>query len=271
MLYHQSAREPNRHKKPLLPKAYSGGVTKGVQKRIGKAVDIFLQTTEQRRVYNTVTGRDMDFRCGFVTLTISDYCNWKADECYTKLLKPYLRILKERYGAGKYVWKYELQQRGNVHYHVLIDQFIEYHKIREAWNRLQHKHRLTDTYATKYGHHNPNSTDIHKIWKVENIGAYVGKYLQKGGQNVRMFHEGFPALYYERDVKGKVWDCSVDLKRTRFSAEFCYENKDRLEDMIELQGCEPVYLENCTILKTKNPQFILTEDQKIDYCVWRYQ
>lgn len=257
-------------KKEFKKPAYGGGVTKGVQRRIASAVDIFLQTTESRRIFNVVTGKEMDFRCGFVTLTITDHCNWTADKCYTNLLKPFLRVMKERYGVDKYIWKYELQRRGNVHYHVLIDQFVAYDKICSTWNKLQHKYRLTDTYAQRMGHFNPNSTDVHKVWQIRNVGAYLGKYLQKDNEKMRVFHEGFPALEYEREVKGKVWDCSTDLKRRRFTSEYVYENDDMLNGMVASGKARVIHLDKCTIVRCTNPEDILTEDQKIDYCLWKY-
>lgn len=270
ILYNKSEYTGNRAKIPFKKPAYGGQVTKGVQKRIASAIDIFMQTTETKRVFNTVTGKGMDFRCGFVTLTITDYCTWTADECYDKLLRPFMRIMKEKHGVDRYIWKYELQKRGNVHYHILIDQFIAYDKICTTWNKIQHKHRLTDTYAERMGHFNPNSTDIHKVWQIKNIAAYLGKYLQKGNEKVRLFHEGFPALYYDREVKGKVWDCSTDLKRVRYSSEYVFENSDLLTDMVARKEAKIIHLDECTIVRCDNPENILTETQKIGYCLWKY-
>lgn len=238
--------------------AYSSVVTKGAQKRISSALDIFMQTTENRYLYNTVTQKHMNFRMGFATLTISDECKWSADVCYTNLLKPFLRIMKEKHGVRKYIWKYEYQKRGNVHYHVTWDEFVAYDKIRNAWNKIQHTHHLTDKYALRHGHFNPNSTDIHKVWHIENIQAYLGKYLRKEG--------GAGA-----NDKGKVWDCSVDLKRKRFSSEFVWENNDRLEELIGRKEASVIHGENCTIVKCKQPEKLLTENQQIDYCIWKYK
>lgn len=270
MLYDQSDQKPNGRKEGFKKVAYGGTVTKGVQKRLGAAIDVFLQTTDERTIYNTVSQRYMSFRCGFMTLTISDYCTWTADKCYTSLLKPFLRVMKDKHGVNRYIWKYELQERGNVHYHVLIDQFVEYDKIRNAWNRVQHRNRLTDTYAKTYGHFNPNSTDIHKVQHIDNLGAYLAKYLMKEEQKVKCFHEGFPALFYDRVLKGKVWDCSTDLKRRRFSSQFVWENNDRLQGLLATGEASVVHLDKCTVVKCKHPEKLLTEDQQIDYNTWKY-
>lgn len=270
VLYNAREYAPTGKRHEFKKPAYGGTVTKGVQKRIASAIDIFLQTTETRQVYNTVTGRHMDFRCGFVTLTISDNCDWTADKCNATLLRPFLRVLKDKHYVEKYMWKYELQKRGNVHYHVLVDQFIPHDKIRSTWNRIQHKHRLTDTYAQRMGHFNPNSTDVHKVAHIHNIGAYLGKYLQKGNEKIRCFHEGFHQLEFERVVKGKVWDCSEDLKRKRFASEYVYENDDRLNELVASGEAKVLHLEKCTIVRLPNPEKLLTENQKIDYCLWKY-
>ena len=237
-------------------KAYDGTVTKGVKKRINSAVDVFLQTTETRNIYNCVTGRHMDFRLGFMTLTIADQCDWKADKCYTHLLKPFLRVMKDKHNVKKYIWKYELQKRGVVHYHVTIDEFVRHDAVNTTWNKIQKKNGLSDMYAQKYGHFNPNGTDIHKVWKIRNIGAYLGKYLSKGGD--------------EKNVKGKTWDCSTDLKRVRFSTEVNWENESKVDWMVRHGQATVLNYEKYTIIKCDHPEKILTEDQKIDYMVWKY-
>jgi hypothetical protein len=249
---------------------YGGDVTKGVQKRIGRAIDIFLQTTEPKRVFNSVTQKSMDFRLGFLTLTISDDCRWTADRCYGKLLKPFMRVMREKYNVKRYLWKYELQNRGTVHYHVTVDEFIPHDAVRSVWNKEQRKNRLLDTYAGVYGHFNANSTDVHKVWKIRNVGAYLGKYLSKRNAVVGMGHSGFQEVYFQRITKGKVWDCSTDLKRKRFSTVCNWENEARVGEMIAKGEVEVINLEKCTILKCSDPEKILTEEQKIDYCVWKY-
>lgn len=271
MYYTQSDFRTPPNKDGFKKPAYGGVVTKGVKRRMSRAVDIFLQTTETRQIFNTVTQRYMDFRLGFVTLTISDTCTWKADKCYTELLKPFLRVVKEKHNVKKYLWKYELQGRGNVHYHVTVDEFIPHDAIRATWNKIQKRNGLTDLYAQTYGHFNPNSTDIHKVWKIKNIGAYLGKYLIKGNKGVVLEHSGFNQMVFERDVKGKVWDCSTDLKRNRFSTEMNYENEDRLNELVRNGKAELINLDKCTVIKLANPERIFTEDQKIDYMVWKYQ
>ena len=262
--------DPLKKSEVFSREAYSGQVTKGVKKRMKSALDIFLQTTETHQVYNTVTGKHMDFRLGFATMTISDTCTWKADLCYTRLLKPFMRVMKNKYGVEKYIWKYELQNRGNVHYHVTWDVFVEHDKIRSTWNKEQKKWGLTDQYAKIYGHFNPNSTDIHKVWKIKNIGAYLGKYLTKNNNRVLCEHGGFQQVYFDRAVKGKVWDCSTDLKRGRFNVEVCAENQDRVAWYVEHGKAEIINNDNCTIIKCASPEKILTEEQKIDYMVWKY-
>lgn len=258
LLYRVQDVLPKRNKVEFRKPAYGGRVTLGAQKRIASALDIFLQTTDERVIFNTVTQRHMNFRLGLATLTITDPCEWKADKCYTCLFKPWLRVMKEKYGVKRYMWKYELQKRGNVHYHIAWDEFVAHDKIRQVWNRQQHKHGLTDKYAARYKNFNPNSTDIHKVWHVQNIGAYLGKYLQKGESQ-------------DADVKGKVWDCSIDLKRKRYSTEFVWENDDLLKDLLGRGQAKVIHSENCTIVKCSDPMLLLTDEQKTDYILWKYQ
>jgi hypothetical protein len=184
-------------------------------------------------------------------------------------MKPFLRVMKNKYGLKKYLWKYELQGRGNVHYHLTTDTFIEHSKIRQAWNGIIKKNGLSDIYALKHLHFNPNSTDVHKTYKIKNVAAYLSKYLSKSNERVCLAHEGFPGVMYDRYVKGKVWDCSQDLKRSRFSSTVTDENWERVV-ALETQGkAKIIGMDNCTIIKCETPTEILTEAQKIMYEIWK--
>jgi len=103
--------------------SYSGQVTDHTRKRAMRAIDMLLQKSPERIIYNPVSKNWHPFRINFITLTISDKTNICAADAYQNLLKPYLRKLR-KYGRIPYVWKAELQQRGQLHYHITTNCFI---------------------------------------------------------------------------------------------------------------------------------------------------
>lgn len=179
---------------------YSGKITKGSQKRITKAVNLLVMYAPHRRVFNEFLGYEVPHHLSFITLTISDNTrNLTGKEAYEKLLKPMLHYLRSQCGMRSYIWKLELQKRGQVHYHITTPTFISHVQIRNKWNQLQRTTGLLDDFYGRYGHCDPNSTDIHSVYKVDDLTSYLIKYIAKAE--------------IEKDgTEGKVWDCSTDLK-----------------------------------------------------------
>lgn len=249
---------PYNHRRNIegFKKAYSGKVAAGTEKRIRKAIDIFLQTTPTRRIWNPVIEIFHDFRLGFLTLTIAETRrNIDAKEGHQKLLRPFLDWAKTK-GVKNYIWKAELQERGQLHYHLTIDEFIHYMDIQKKWNYLQKAAGLLDDYARRNGHFNPNSTDIHSVRNVQNFDVYLAKYIAKASQN-------------QAKLNGKVWDCSQGLKKPRFTDELDSETEWRIRDAIESKKAEKVATDRCTIVKFPEPIKILSSPLQAGYNQWK--
>lgn len=225
--------------------AYSGTVTAHAQKRIRKALDIMLQISPQRRIFNPVSETTHDFKVGFATLTVSDNKNITARQAYDTLLSPWLRYMKLKMGMRDYLWKAELQEREQIHYHIVTNEFLDWRVIRWRWNSLQKKAGLLQAFATKFGHFNPNSTDIHSVQQVQDIEAYISKYLSKTSQNLK-------------PTEGKIWDCSTNLKRQRFSTELNLPTWQRITDAVRTGKAKQVETEHCKIFHLSDPASILS-------------
>lgn len=185
-------------------KAYSGSVTPLAEKNMRRAVDLMLQATPSRIIYNTVSHSYHPFRVGFWTLTISDRKLHPHFEVVKKCLAPFLDWL--RYRKVLYLWKAELQERGQVHYHLTCNQFVPWMEAAKQWNKLQRKAGYLVEYAKEHHHYNPNSIDIHAVHNLRDIEAYLVKYITKNDPAGRI-------------LKGKVWGCSQPLMQARFSTE----------------------------------------------------
>lgn len=231
---------------------YSGKVTGHSQKRILKACDLLLQRSPKRRIYNPVKGGEHDFRIGFWTLTVADEKMHTAREAYDLCLKPFLRTARRKWGVESYIWKAELQDRGQIHYHLTTNQFVHYQDMRNEWNKLQKAAGWLDGYAKKHKHFNPNSTDVHAVWKVRNLGAYLAKYLSKVEPD-------------KAATIGKVWDCSKDLKEDRFTVTVTSEIEDIINDAIAHGLVKIKRLDRCTIVETSNPVGLLPPSMQRAY------
>jgi hypothetical protein len=252
-------------------KAYSGNMSAGSRKRVIKAIDILLQKSPPKYIYNPVTGKHFNFTINFITLTVSENQIIDFKHTYDNLLKPFLRILREKFKA-LYVWKAELQKRGQIHYHLTTNKFIEHSKVSSIWNNLQRKAGYLDAYAIKYHHFNAPSIQVKGVRKINDLAAYLSKYV--GKQNTK-------ALKYERKAKVKndegktieitttkyckVWDCSNELKIKYFMTLTDSAIERNLNDFIKKYKCRIIELEHCRIIKLPKAYTILPNSDLKNY------
>lgn len=224
---------PKKYRWQPEDKAYSGRVTKHVKTRIKNCIDLFLQISPKRILYNPVTQGKHPFQLSFITLTISnDYENITGLRAYKELLKPFIKWMRETKGITTYVWKAEIQKRGQLHYHITTNEFLHYQEIQHKWNYLQHKAGLLKQFIEKHKHANPNSTDVHSIKNLKRIDLYLSKYLAKSEEDYQeeardnshtqpllaeiimgnMLSNSEVCYHNRYEINGKVWDCSENLR-----------------------------------------------------------
>lgn len=123
----------------------------------------------------------------FLTLTFGkvdfDICDVKACNNY---FKKFIQRLRYRYPELEYVSVVEFQKRGAVHFHMICNlPFVKKKELQEIWGA--------------------GFIKINAIDKVDNVGAYVIKYMCKDTEDKRL--QGL-----------KAYNCSKGLKRP---AELC--------------------------------------------------
>ena len=248
LLFYSLPTENFSHKRHLLNyKTYSGKTTSGSVKRIKKAVDMLLQLSPPRWIMNTVSGRKEEHTLSFITLTIpGNERHIEANEGHKLLLAPWLLKMKRKFGLKTYIWKAEFQKNGQLHYHITTPTWIPYFEIRDNWNNGLSKAKMLENWFTVHPSTMPNSTDVHKVYKVENIQAYLSKYLAKENK--------------DRVTKGKIWDCSMDIKEAKF---FSFPEPSNIENLIDLSTVKSS--EHCSFLYYKNPSSILPVKIQNDY------
>lgn len=269
-------------RKPPTKKGYSGTITDSTRKRIETAVDVFLQLAPKRRIYNPITDKHQDFQLSFITLTVSAHDPIPASEGH-KALKSWLQHFKRPWHKRKmsepmttYLWKCELQKRGQIHYHLTTNSFLHHVEIRRVWNDLQKARGWLDDFKRLRDSYDANSTDVHSVYKVKDIRRYLSKYIAK-----QQYYEspanpeaGFPALLLPVTLDAKVWGCSEDLKgRKRFS-----EKLDKWTHLSIESGKQSGYLrefetEHCKFLDLKTKDFktedFLSSQLRQDYEDWK--
>jgi len=194
------------------------------------AINWMLCQARDKDVYHRELDRWFKFKVNFITLTLPDTTKEIKDEEFkTKLVAPFLAYMRKYFGLKHYVWKLEFQGNGKLHLHLVTDTFIHHKKIRSTWNTiLGHNNHLVDFY-NKFGHADPNSTDVHSVKKIRDLAGYLCKYMSKQSADLAK-------------VKGRIWGCSEALSKANTTRVFI--DRDACHTMLKpLLNCRLRYKE----------------------------
>lgn len=191
----------------------------------------------------------------FVTLTLPSPQK-HSDKLLRKCLTRFIENLQKTYNVVHYVWKAETQKNGNIHFHLLLDMWIDKDDVKRIWNLQIEKLGYISAYAknrktkgftyyptftkkgkiythslTKFqqlanynqakneGFKNPNTTDIHSLKNVQNTTNYLMKYLTKNEED-------------KRPIIGAVWGASNLTKKLEYPT--FYESEVAFDALMNL-------------------------------------
>ena len=222
-------------------------------KKLQKSIRYLLYTASPKRAYNNKLNKEFWFKVNFVTLTLSSTQIHSDQIIKSQLLNQFLIEAKKKWNLNEYVWKAELQENGNVHFHILSDTFIPYNELRNCWNRIQNKLGYVDRFTQSKGKKNPNSTDIHSLKKINNVAQYVSKYMSKNDKKrkstiLKEKHANSnPPYIYNHTLSincrkelakitslGRIWGCSTRL--TQLKGGQADLNDELLKEIENLQN-----------------------------------
>jgi hypothetical protein len=231
---------------------YKGEVSKGSVSRLQNACELMIAITPRKYYKHPVSGKNLSFRIGLLTCTLSSNQGRFTDrEIKKQLLEPYLRKLR-KYGLRNYVWKAERQKNGNVHFHIFIDVFIDRYDARNIWNRLQSKLGFIREFELKHGHADPNSTDLKAIHTDNSMIKYMLKYMIKPVDKGEQLEIGRDT---ENVSTGKVWDCSKALKEKNNTADFVSQTEfEQIENAIHEGNLKEIKKDYARIFIFNNPK-----------------
>ena len=187
------------NQKNLLRNKLKGEISYKAAKRIRNAVNWLVSASPLKSIYCKRSKAHYKFKVNFITLTLPSIGLDLTDHQFkNKLLKNWIAQMKYRHNLSNYVWKVETQKNGNIHAHITTDCFIHYAEIRETWNALLIKNGFMKSFADKFHHSDPNSTDVKCVRSIDNLAGYLAKYFSKSEDE-------------RRKVQGRLWGCSHSL------------------------------------------------------------
>lgn len=197
----------------LKDRNHDGEMSKKASKRVREIISWFTELSREK--VHKHQDKRIKYRLTFATLTLSaaQQFDYGHDDEFIKrnLLNRFLQEAKRRWKVVNYFWRAEAQENGNIHFHITFDKYIHHSELRSTWNMIQadygyiQKYRESRKqyfkdgfkYDTTAAHRteeqqrkaydqgiennwsSPNSTDIHAISKMGNVGGYLAKYVSK--------------------------------------------------------------------------------------------
>jgi len=175
----------------------------GQTKRLKYACSMLQILSKELTATNWQLKKKFTYKLAFITVTLPAVNNTISDKYFKNIyFKRFLEILRDKYKLRHYVWKAEAQKGGNIHFHLIANIYIHYTLLNIIWNNCLNPTGLPAAFYNKWGHNDPNSTDIHSVKKIKHLGSYLIKYMSKK-ENSR------------REIEGKIWNCSNSLKYTK--------------------------------------------------------
>jgi hypothetical protein len=177
-----------------------------------KAITYLSTLSYNKNYHNPKLWNNLKFKVAFITLTLPSHQQHSDNFIKKYCLNNFLIEARRKWNVERYVWRAERQQNGNIHFHILVDQFVPHQAIRLVWNSIIARYNYIDEYrknmlefhangfnirydliekwsvtnqkkayyqGLKENWSNPNTTDVHSLRLISNVEAYVTKYMTK--------------------------------------------------------------------------------------------
>lgn len=142
-----------------------------------------------------------------ITLTLPAKQTDTDNEIKRRYLNVWLQNLERVHKGINWLWVAECQQNGNIHFHVIVDRYVQFEWIRRTWNRVMGNGDYIKRFKAKFGEKQAPSVNVKGQNDMHNPARYITKYLT--GDK------------YVRDIQGRKWGCCDRLRSIDRAAFVC--------------------------------------------------
>jgi|TARA_B110000908_G_C10260605_1_gene458972 hypothetical protein len=247
------------YKKNFKLEKNSFTLSKSSKKKLMDSINGMFVLSNPRTVKMKSGKSIFNFKMSFVTLTLPSKQVHNDTFVKKELLNQLLVELRNKYGVKNYVWKAELQKNKNIHFHLILDKYVDFQALRRRWNRITEKHNYVTKYSekmqslslleyhksrnrfnstsfedskkafaqgTKCNWSNPNSVDVRSVSNKKDLAIYLSKYVTKPVTKSSDLVQDI-----EREINfGRSWSRSYSLAQLKYKNKFTVED---LKDLIE--------------------------------------
>lgn len=199
----------------LRLKYTSAGLSNTAKKDIRRRVDNWQwAVTASQRLWSK--GRERRRRYFvLITLTLPSKQNESDIEIKRRYLNVWLQNLERVHKGINWLWVAEAQKNGNIHFHVVVDRYVQFEWARRTWNRVMNNGDYILRFKDKFGHADAPSVNVHGQKGMGNPAAYITKYLT-GDKFVR-------------ELGGRKWGC---CDRLRDLDRYSLNRGEEIEEML---------------------------------------
>lgn len=160
-------------------KAYSGYLSKSACCVIEKRMQCWLNAIFINNKDIKSLGIVRPYLPVMITVTLASKQVHNDKFIKRHLLQEFLKALSRKKNIRYTFWKAEAQLNGNIHFHIIIDQYIDMKFVQGLWNYYQLKHGYLNERISQGLDKNPPSTKITGMQGNKSPIAYILKYVQK--------------------------------------------------------------------------------------------
>lgn len=253
--------------KNLTKKKQSINLSKASKRKIKDTFSLLYHLAKPRTVKISNKKYIYNFSLSFVTLTLPSMQKHTDVEIKKVCLNNFLNVMRQKFGLKNYIWISEIQENGNLHFHMVMDMYVHHKAVRYYWNRSlellgyvsQYSNRMKSLTLKQYaelrgknvsevasyfyeqnreGWNNPPTEQAKSIHNIQNLVFYLSKYITKENEKEEKQE------YEERaETWGKSWGRSTSLSRIKYITYFDFDN---ILSVIKRMGDCRVYLQRRT-------------------------
>lgn len=222
-------------------------LSKASQKKLKDTVSLLYYLAKPRTVQISSKKFIYNFRLSFITLTLPSQQVHTDVEIKNTCLNNFLNTMRNRFGLKNYVWVSEIQENGNLHFHLVFDLYIHHKAVRYYWNKSLELLGYVSAYrnkmnslslkeyselrklpvsqvasayykSVKEGWSNPPTEQAVTIFNTKNLVNYLAKYVTKNNKDVRQENEA------RAETWGRGWGRSSTLSKIKFISHFDWDS-----------------------------------------------
>jgi len=158
---------------------YNGWISRTSRSKIRNSLEGWIKSIEVNRKQSRSKYKPKHAHLTFATLTLPHDQIHSDNEIKRKCLMPFIQRMQREMGVEEWFWKAEPQGSGNIHFHLLLDRYIDAQNLQCYWNLSTEYLGYLTRYFEKTGSLFPPSTDIRQCPEDLSLVRYVMKYVTK--------------------------------------------------------------------------------------------